>query len=180
MKQPLPEGLSGFKPSAKPETADMSAPMAAEGEAASPEEQALYERFTRRALQYLYDKEATSKIVAIAEGAADPQTGIGSAAATVAQFVINEMKKSERRAPPPEIVLAGTEEIVAAIGELTQAGTGKEIGQETLNGAMMAAADNLRLNMSRSGDYSQEMAKADVEEMKADPNALAPFMGGMA
>lgn len=183
---PIPEGISGFKPKQAPATADMTAVTgqapAMEGEEASPEEQALYERFTKRALLFTYAKEATGPIMEMVQSSADLQTGIGKAASIAAQRAMDETMKSERTPVPADIVLAGMEEIVPAVAEMVQTATGEEIGQEALNAAMMVAADDLQRAMSKSGAYSKEMAQADVAELQEMDRSggLERFMGGPA
>ena len=157
-----PRGLGA--PAAAPAAGLAAGPGAparmAEGETASPEEQALYNNFVSLALMHLHSEGMADRIAEqVRQG--DPVEQIGRIAASIGMTV---MRKAEEQgqAIPPDILLHGGAEIVSQVGEVAQA-AGVQVGKQDLENALYVAADAVQSLMP--GLISPEDAQAGIGEL---------------
>ena len=131
-------------------------------EAATPEEQAVYERFVSMALSALYDEKMVQKHVEAIKAAESPEAGVGEVASQVAMRVYTDAKKSGQNISG-EVLLNAGQEIVEATVEIAEAGGVAEFDDKMMEMAFYIASDKFQKALTAMGDYNAERAQADVD-----------------
>lgn len=171
----MPENISGLaQPEAQPQTAvarAMPAPDAdtpPEGmEAASPEEQAVYEGFVAGILNVLYSEGVGTKMIDSVRAAKDPKIGVASVTAALISKAAAQAK-SESRNIPTEVIISGTVEIAEAVMEAAEeAGAGRFTDDPQMaQGAVMRAIDQTREKLQAAGLIDKAEMDEDFAELQ--------------
>lgn len=145
-----------------------AAPQLGETVQASPEEQALYERFIARAYDLVYSQEVMPKVLALLGGGGDPVEGLASATAMVIGRVLGAAEAAGQNIPGDVLLHAGTAvfedlaslAVTAGIADFDQ-------DRDKLETAYFRALDMVRTTLQESGKMDQASAKADLDQLMA-------------
>ncbi|WP_147307874.1 hypothetical protein [Fulvimarina endophytica] len=137
--------------------------LTSEEQPASPEEQALYEKFVSKAFLMVYDKKFIPKVLEMLAGGDDPLEGLAVTASMVIARVMKAAKDAGQKLPG-DVAFAGAKEIFEDLAELSRRAGIKDYSQDrdALEGAMFRTMDQLRMILEQSGDIDREAAKADL------------------
>lgn len=163
---------------------DAPAPMApGETQQASPEEQALYERFVARAMLAVYDEERLPQILQALEGGGDPVEGLAQTTALIVTRVRDAAEKAGQEVPGDVLYNAGTE-VFEDLAELSRVAKIKDYSEDpdAMEAAYFRALDHYRLTSEQAGRVDREAAMRDVEIMRQMDEAgeLEPMMMRLA
>jgi hypothetical protein len=179
-QEPMPQGAGGGAMPMQQQGQDMMGqdpmgqdPMAAgapsmpgEPRQASPEEQALYNRFVANAYNLVYDEKMLPKMLDILEGEGDPVAGLASAASTVIVRVAEAAQRQGQQLSGDVLFNAGTE-VFEDLAELSRTAKIKDFAQDpdALEGAYFRALDETRVMLQESGVVDQDAAMADMQQL---------------
>lgn len=144
------------------------APM--QGEEASPEEQALYNKVVSAAMLGLYDKSVLPQIVQTLKGSDDPAGGIAEVAATMAMRVFT-FAQEEGTTIPGDVMLHAGKEIVEVVAEIAERLAGLQVDEAMIEEAYYRALDRFRSMAQQQGLYGEDAMQEDVamlRQMKQD------------
>lgn len=136
---------------------------------ASPEEQAVYERFVARGINLIYDERMLERVIDMLS-TGDPKQALGATAASIATRVF-DMAQQAGQELSGDVVLHGGVEIFEDLANLASvAGIYDFNGdQDALEGAFFIAMDEFR---AANGDkMDPEAFKADLAELDAKDKA---------
>lgn len=159
-------------PAEAPAPADPAAPRGqaemAQGEPASPEEQAIYDKFVSLALLHIHDGDTAPAIVE-QMGRGDPVEAIGNAAAQVAFAVMQKAEQAGEKVPP-DVLLHGGKEVVEALVEVAETAGVADLDQEQTDMAFYQAADTFQDLMKSGGGVDPAAAEDDFVNLMQGPN----------
>jgi hypothetical protein len=135
-------------------------------EPASPEEQALYDKFVSMALLALYDDKMMPRTVAHLTRQTNKAAAVGEIAAGIFQRVYASAKQSGAEVPG-DVLINAMAEIVEAVIEVSDTKAGTNFTPDQIDDALYKAMDVVRKMMKKSGDYTDEMKAADAAELQA-------------
>lgn len=135
------------------------------GQKPTPEQQAAYDRYVGAAMMHIYTPKVIDKIVQ-SISPEDPVATMGRAAANVG-FVVMKKAEQDGQKVPPEVLLHGGKEVVAAIAELYERKGGQELAPEQVEQAYYVAADDFRQMMQGEGSIDPESAQQGMQELQA-------------
>jgi hypothetical protein len=136
-----------------------------QGEPASPEEQAIYNRVVGMAMLAVYDDKMVKKLAEMLTSAPDPVPAIGEIAANIAMRIYT-FAKEEGTDIPGDVMLHAGKEIVEVIGELSEA-AGAAVDEQQLEMAYFHALDKFRVMAQQQGAYGEDAAQEDMEALRA-------------
>jgi hypothetical protein len=179
----IPEGMSGFGATGKPQAAEsainMGSPQMLETQEASPEEQAIYEAYVNAARLMIYDKGARQAVMDMLDTPEDPKAGLIEVVGSVATRAAKEIGKARRQPVSSEILLEGLDEIITAAVEMADKAGLPPYDQQALDGAMIGAADRVRVGLGE--DVNKEEAANAIEAAKGmSEQEIAGRFGGAA
>lgn len=166
---PADPGMTPASPGAAPPmdaagAPPMDAAPGGQGQPASPEEQALYNRVVAMAMLAIYDDKMTPKLAAMLRDAPKVAEVIAEISANMAMRVYTHLKGQQTEVPGDVMMHAG-KEIVEVVGELAEA-SGKEVSEQELETAFYLALDKFRAMAQQGGHYTEDNARADADEMR--------------
>lgn len=137
--------------------------LTSEEEAASPEEQALYDKFVSKAFMLVYDKKFFPAVLELLEGEGDPIEGLALASSKVIMRVMKAAQQAGEKLPG-DVLFHGAKEVFEDLGELSRRAGIKDFSADpdALEGAYFRALDHLRILLEGSGDINREAAQADL------------------
>ena len=135
------------------------------GEPASPEEQALYDKFVSMAMLHIYNDKVLPKIVDSLNDGDEPRRAIGQAAANVGYAVYTKAREAGQQIPG-DIILNGGQEIVEALVEIWEKANGKDLPEGEADAAFYWAADTFRELVQSDGTLNKEAVEADMQTFK--------------
>lgn len=150
---------------------------AAGGEVASPEEQQLYEKFVSMALLHIYNEKTLPTIIERMKEGDNPRQSIGEVAAGIG-FAVMKKAQAAGESIPGEIILHGGQEVVSALVEIYEKGSGEEMSEGDINGAYYVAADEFRELAEGEGMIDPEALAGDMQSFQAmeEDGSLAAMM----
>lgn len=167
--------MAGGAPAGPPRAGGGQAPQMAEGEAASPEEQAAYEKFVSMALLHMHDDAVRPGLVEqMRKG--DPVRAIGQAAATLGMTLIQKARDAGEDIPV-DVILHGGAEVVDALVEIAEAAGigGGEISEEDAERAYLEAADEFRDAMG--GEIDPAVMEEDARTLMGREGVASKVQG---
>lgn len=164
MEQPIPGPMPGAPPA---EPMAQAAPDGlGETQQATPEEQAVYDRFVARGYQLIYDKAMFPKVLELLQGGGDPVEGLARATAMIVSRVAEAAKQADARLSGDVLLHAGTEIFEDLATLATDEGIHDFVGDaDALEGAYFRALDIFRGMLQASGGIDQAAAKADFDRL---------------
>ena len=167
--------MDGLQPGPLPApAADARAPamtdadwLAGDDQAASPEEQDLYEQFVARAYLLIYeDEKVFADLVAMLK-AGDPVTQLATAAAMVV-YRVKAAADEAGKELPGDVVLHAGKEVFEDLAELAWKIGAHDFKTDTkaLEAAWLKAMDQFRLMSEQSGTLDKEAANQDWASLK--------------
>jgi hypothetical protein len=156
-------GLGAAMEQTAPDTEEPS------GEAATPEEQALYEQVVKNALEILYPKseEEISPQIREALTAGDkPVMNLAMASLSIVQGLVASAKQAGQPIPEDVLYHAGAQ-IVELVGEAAEAFKIHDYAEEDIERAFYIALDLYREQATQAGDVNADELKASFDELKA-------------
>lgn len=140
-----------------------------DGEPASPEEQAAYERFVANAMELVYNEKgnyaALRTVLDRLRAAEDPIEGLAS----VATYVFMALVKSAAGKGvqiTPDVMMQGGFDIIADLADLSKRAKIHTYTEEETEGAYYRAADMVREQMQAAGMVDQEKSATELEMMR--------------
>lgn len=134
------------------------------GEAASPEEQEIYNRVVAMAILAIYDKKMMPKTIEFIEKSDDPVEAVAEIVSQIGMRVYNKAKEKGHDIPG-DIMLHAGQEIVEEVINLAEAAGVAEFTPQQAEAAFYAAADKFGQAGRKMGVYSEEQAKSDMAEL---------------
>lgn len=141
------------------------------GVAASPEEQAMYDRFVKNAYKLIYDVNADGKgtvrkgVLESLKGAGDPKEGLATTAVSVAKRVADSAAEAGVDLDG-EIILHAGKEILEDLADLqVQAGIA-DLSEDDIEGAFYRAADLYRETAQAEGKLDTGVLARDFKAMQ--------------
>ena len=167
--QPQPAAPAPAAPGPAPMPADDE--MAAGGQEASPEEQAMYEEIVARGILLIFDADQGLRPgirQMLESGGDDPATALGQAAGLVIARV-EDAAAEDGVEVEDDIREKAAGEIFEVLAEAaTQAGIHDFVQDDAaFQKAFLIAADTMRVQAQESGRLDPEKAKMDMEELAA-------------
>lgn len=146
-----------------PAGAQPADPMAEGGEAVTPEEQELYDRFVGRAMGAIWKNPTRDSLISLMESAPSPQEGLSTAAATLIERIMGAAEQAGQKLPGDVMFAAGAE-VFEQLAELAKESDVHDFDadQDALEGAYFLTLDKLRLSMSEQGKLDPEAMKTDL------------------
>lgn len=132
---------------------------------ASPEEQDLYDRFVSMATMVIWNEQMIGPNIERLKSSPDPAAVAGEIASQAAQRVVARAAEDGIQIPP-DVILHGGEEIVGQVVDLAEK-AGIELSDDDVERAWYAAADDFGQSMTAQGVYTDELHRADAEDLKA-------------
>jgi hypothetical protein len=160
-----PSAPAGADPMADP-MMDSGDEMTPGTEPASPEEQAMYDKFVSLALLALYDDKMMPRTVAHLTKQGNKAAAVGEVAAGIFQRVHQSAKESGAQVTG-DVLINAVAEIVEATVELSDKKAGTDLTPEQIDEALYKAMDVIRKMMKKSGDYTDEMKGEDAAALQA-------------
>jgi hypothetical protein len=159
---------------------------------ASPEEQAVYDMFVKKAAEIIYtpDGKVMPAILEALRVPPNDQPEGGSppvmALANAAFLIVKKLDVSaieQDRPLPDEILYHGGVEIVEELGEIASAAKIYDYSEEELSGALFQAVDLFRQHAVESGRTTEDVLKAQFGEIEEADKAgklgeILPGLGG--
>ncbi len=140
------------------------------GVAATPEEQALYDKVVATATQALYDESVMQDLVKAAKASGDPAGEVANVAAAVAMRVYSAASEAGTQIPGDVMLHAGKEIVEVAVEIVETAGIPME--DEQVEEAYYRALDSFRSMAQSQGLYGDDAMAEDMaalQGMEADP-----------
>lgn len=164
------EGQPGAMPpgdmaSGMPPEMGASDDMGTEVTEASPEEQALYNRFVAMAVLGLSDEKNLSKTIKVMQAAGEPTKGVADVASAMI-LRVSEMARNQGNELPGDVLMHGGKEIIEYTIELAEAAGLGEFSPEMMEQAFFQTLDLVTQSMKASGDLNEEAIAADLPQMK--------------
>jgi hypothetical protein len=153
-------------PPEAPGAMPMGEEMTPGSEPASPEEQAMYDKFVSLSLLALYDDKMMPRTVAHITKQPNKAVAVGEVAAGIFQRVYASAKESGAEVPG-DVLINAMAEIVEATVELSDTKAGTDLTPEEMDEALYKAMDVARKMLKQAGDYTDEMKAADAAELQA-------------
>lgn len=137
--------------------------LTAESEPASPEEQALYEKFVSKAFMLVYDKKFFPTVLDLLQGEGDPIEGLALASSKVIARVMKAAQQGNEKLPG-DVLFHAAKEVFEDLAELSRRAGIKDFSADpdALEGAYFRALDHLRIILEGTGDINREAAQADL------------------
>lgn len=147
---------------------------------ASPEEQAVYERFVARAVLAIYDDAAMPQVLEMLKSGDTPKDGVARAAAVITMRVKDAAEKAGQDVS--EVLMPAGAEIVETLVELSEAAGIGEFSPEDLEGAFYLAVDHFRTMLEGNGQLDKDKAVQDFQAIAqaGQEGQLDDLMGRMA
>lgn len=175
-EQPTEQQQQGGRPVPYNVTAQAQEPGSVE---ASPEEQAIYEKFVAKASLAMYDEKTMPSILQMMNEGDDPKEGVARAAATIVLRVARAAEEAGEPVPG-EIKMNAAIEVVEALCEMAQVAGIKDFTEEEMEGIYYLAVDHYRVELQNSGQLDKEAADADFNAMlEADQQGQLKDMMGV-
>ena len=156
---------------------------AAEGElaAATPEEQAVYDKFMDNAFNIVYDEKAMPDFIKSIQGDGDPVTGLASATLTVLERLEESAEQALGKPADRSMMMAVQEEITEDLANLSRASGQHEFSEQEIGNANNVAALNYGQNLQKAGKLNdQESLDEFMALVEADKaGALDSVMQGI-
>lgn len=151
------------------------------GEAVTPEEQGIYNRFVAQAQLLIYNEKMTAKYFDMLNSSETKNKDIGQFAANVA-FRVYSAAKEAGEDIPGDVVLHGGAEIVESLIELAEEAKIVEIDEGQMEEIFYAASDFFRGLMEGSGSLDQAAIKEDMAlfAQAEQSGQLEQMIGGVA
>jgi hypothetical protein len=162
---PMPPQEAAMPPEA-PGAMPMGEEMTPGSEPASPEEQAMYDKFVSLSLLALYDDKMMPRTVAHITKQPNKAVAVGEVAAGIFQRVYASAKESGAEVPG-DVLINAMAEIVEATVELSDTKAGTDLTPEEMDEALYKAMDVARKMLKQAGDYTDDMKAADAAELQA-------------
>lgn len=152
---------------AAPAPAGAAGPGMGGEEMASPEEQAIYDKFVAKAQILIYDDKQIKGILdMLAEGT--PQEGLGITAATIIKRVADAAEQAGQPIPGDILLHAGAEILEDLATLATKAGIHDfSKDQEAAEGAFYVALDEYRVMQQAAGKIDPAVYQKDLEALQA-------------
>lgn len=143
----------------------------ATGNAASPEEQAMYDQVVNNALEIIYPKgeeEIAPQIREALTAGEQPVMNLAMASVSIVTGLVQSAKKAGQ-AIPGEVLFHAGAQIVELVAEAAEAFKLADYSEEDIERAFYIAADMYGQQGLQTGDIDPEPMKADFAELqKAD------------
>lgn len=159
----MPQGLAQSQP-----VPEQAGPEFGEMVQASPEEQAQYDKFVAKGLEFIFDERMLPQIVDQLGGGGDPKAGLGKTAAMVTARIATAAEKAGEQLSP-EVVLQGGREIFENLADVSEAAGVMDYTKDpdALEGAFFLAMDEFRLLMTQAGRIDQGAAQRDMDMLQS-------------
>lgn len=132
---------------------------------ASPEEQALYNRFVAMAVMGLSDEQNLTNTIKAMQSAGDPTVGVAEVASAMIVRV-SSMARSQGNELPGDVLMHGGKEIIEYAVELAEAAGLAEFSPEMMEQTFYQTLDLVTQSMKDSGELDEEAIAADLPRMK--------------
>lgn len=158
-------------------------PQLGEFQNASPEEQAQYDKFVAKGLEFVFDEKMLPGTVDMLQGDGDPVAGLARTTALIIGRISTAAEKAGEKLSGDVVLHAGTE-IFENLADVS-----KEVGvknfeedPDALEGAYFRTLDEFRMLMTDAGRIDQEAAKGDLAQLQAmdERGELGPLMKKLA
>lgn len=137
-----------------------------EMQAASPEEQEMFEHFVAKAWDVVYDKTMFAKVLKMLEGGGDPVEGLAQTAVQIIHRVSGAAEKAGQKLPGDVMINAATEVFEDLANLSTKAKIHDfENDPDGLEGAYFRALDTYRVLLQSGKKLDKEAAIADMEKL---------------
>ena len=126
---------------------------------ATPEEQALYEKFVAKAWMLVYDPKMFPKIIEMLQGGGDPMEGLARATATIVARIASMAEQAGQKLSGDVILHAG-KEVFEDLAELSGRAGIKDFAadEDAMEGAFFRAMDHFRTMLQGAGRINQQAA----------------------
>jgi hypothetical protein len=178
------DAMTAGAPQGQPPGAQQAQPQD-QGEAASPEEQKLYDDVVTRAYSLIFDVdkgEVRPQILEGLKGGDDPKEALAQTAATVFFRVLQAAAQAGQEIPPDVEENAG-KEVFEKLAEIASAVGPMDFMQDddAFQGAFFLAVDELRQQKQAAGMIDQQAAQGDFQDLAAadQDGRLAQIMQGL-
>lgn len=170
--KPVPEPAPDEEdvPAGRPGPGDENLPQGAEGEEASPEEQAMYDTVVALGLKAAMSDGSFGQVMKLlAANPDDPKMGLAKALVSIVKRVEQAAEEQGQEVPGP-ILLEAAKELAEHLGEMaTLAGIYDfENDPDSLEGAFLRAVDEYRIDATERGKVDQGVMQQDLEAIKAE------------
>lgn len=135
-------------------------------EPASPEEQAMYDKFVSMALLALYDDKMMPRTIEHLTKQPNKGVAVGEVAAGIFQRVYASAKEGGAEVSG-DVLVNAMAEIIEATVELSDKKAGTDLTPDEIDEALYKAMDIVRKMMKQSGDYTDEMKAQDAAALQA-------------
>lgn len=135
---------------------------------ASPQEQAAYEAFVAQASMTIFDPKGSERFIEAMRQSNDPRAAVAGVTAGIVDLVARSAKQAGRTLPP-DIILAGLDEISSDVMELADAAGVYRFSEDVkaTQAAAIRAYGETQAKLVQSGLIPQEFAQEGVAELKA-------------
>lgn len=142
-----------------------------EAEAATPEEQQMYNEVVTRAKRLIFDEEKQEvrpSLVKMLKEGDDPVQALGRAAGTIFFRVVQSAAKAGIQIPP-SVEMGAAEEVFSDVAQVASTVTGTDFmsDDQKYEGAFYVAIDEARQMMASAGMIDQEAAVAEMQDLAA-------------
>lgn len=134
---------------------------------ASPQEQALYERFVAKSMEAIISDGAMPKYVKMLEGQGNPQQGLADATVQTVAMITQKAEQAGQKLPG-DVVFAASKEVLEELADLSKAAGIKDYSKDpdALEGAFFQAVDDFRMMLQQSNALKPQVAQRDLARLQ--------------
>lgn len=178
MPGPAPQAAMPAAPAPAMPPAEAGSDVTMGSEAATPQEQEIYDQFVGMALLALYDAKMTPKTLAFLKAPkGKPVQKVADVASNITMRVIASAKEGGKTIPI-EVIFNAMVEIVEAVCELAEQKAGLQLDEKMMGAAFERTLDSVGRQLEKSGDYPDAMKTQDAAAIQS--MAASGELDGMA
>lgn len=134
---------------------------------ASPEEQALYERFVSKSMQAIFSPDAMPQYVKILKGQGNPQQGLADATVQTVALITQKAETAGQKIPG-DVLFAAAKEVLEELADLSKEAGIKDYSRDpdALEGAFFQAVDDFRVMLQQNGALNLQVARRDLDQIQ--------------
>lgn len=134
-----------------------------DGEPASPEEQAIYDRVVKNALELIYpanEEGVAQSVMQSLSGSDNPVVNLAMTTASLVNGLVMSAQKAGQKIPG-DVLLAAGAEVLEVLVEVAEAARIHEFSEEDMERGWYLAVDMYREQAKAAGTLDEEALKAD-------------------
>lgn len=134
---------------------------------ASPEEQALYERFVAKSMEAIFSPEAMPQYVKMLKGQGNPRQGLADATVQTVAMITQKAEAAGQKLPG-DVVFAAAKEVLEELADLSKEAGIKDYSRDpdALEGAFFQAVDDFRVMLQQNGALKSRVAQRELAQLQ--------------